>query len=239
MGAVFDPVTYESTLRIGNLHQLEVLTHKLQPKWPVDVLGAIDENKAQQGEQIFDQKCLVCHQDKMFAQMEIGMDPNRANSFGQAVGTTPFPKAIAPILSNLKKRAFADDGISAAEQAGMDANPVIWRVTAQYLARPLNGIGPQPPFSITVPCQLYMIYFILTGARRNSLREIASSIRPRSATRMTSPPPARIYGFTIQSNPAIATSVTAAAHSARHCPKIRRPRCWNISRNFDISGEAA
>jgi hypothetical protein len=47
MGAVFDPATYESTLRIGNLHQLEVLTHKLQPpKWPTDVLGAIDENKA-------------------------------------------------------------------------------------------------------------------------------------------------------------------------------------------------
>jgi mono/diheme cytochrome c family protein len=147
MGAVFDPATYESTLRIGNLHQLEVLTHKLQqPKWAVDVLGAIDENKAQQGEQIFDQKCLVCHQDKMFAQMEIGTDPNRANSFGQAVGTTPFAKAIAPILGNLKKRAFADDGISAAEQAGMDANPVIWRVTAQYLARPLNGIWATAPY---------------------------------------------------------------------------------------------
>jgi hypothetical protein len=41
MGAVFDPTTYESTLRIGNLHRLEVLTHKLQPpKWPADVLAA-------------------------------------------------------------------------------------------------------------------------------------------------------------------------------------------------------
>ncbi len=50
MGAVFDPETYESTLRIGNLHQLEVLTHKLQPpKWPADVLGAIDEAKAERG----------------------------------------------------------------------------------------------------------------------------------------------------------------------------------------------
>jgi mono/diheme cytochrome c family protein len=147
MGAVFDPATHESTLRIGNLHQLEVLTHKLQPpKWPADVLGAIDENKAQQGEQIFNQKCLVCHQDKMFAQMQVGTDPNRANSFGQSVGTTPFPKAIAPILGGLKKRAFADDGISPAEQAGMDANPVIWRATAQYLARPLNGIWATAPY---------------------------------------------------------------------------------------------
>ena len=147
MGAVFDPATYESTLRIGNLHQLEVLTHKLQPpKWPADVLGAIDENKARQGEQIFNQKCLACHQDKMFPQMQVGTDPNRANSFGQAVGVTPFPKAISPILNGLKKRAFADDGISPAEQATMDASPVIWRAPAQYLARPLNGIWATAPY---------------------------------------------------------------------------------------------
>jgi hypothetical protein len=147
MGAVFDPKTYESTLRIGNLHQLEVLTHKLQPpKWPAEVLGAIDEGKAQQGEQIFNQKCAACHQDKMIAQMQVGTDPNRASSFGQPVGTTPFPKAVAPILGSLKKRAFADDGVSAAEQAAMDANPVIWRATAQYLARPLNGIWATAPY---------------------------------------------------------------------------------------------
>ncbi len=147
MGAVFDPNTYESTLRIGNLHQLEVLTHKLQPpRWPVDVLGAIDENKSQQGEQIFNQKCAGCHQNKMFAQIQIGTDPNRANSFGQAVGTVPFPKAISPILGGLKKRAFTDDGISAADQASMDASPVIWRATAQYLARPLKGAWATAPF---------------------------------------------------------------------------------------------
>jgi mono/diheme cytochrome c family protein len=147
MGAVYDPTTYESTLRIGNLHQLEILTHKLQPaKWPADVLGAIDETKAQQGEQIFNRKCLTCHQDRMFTQMQIGTDPNRANSFGQPVAATPFPKAIAPILSGLKKRAFADDSISPTEQAAMDANPVIWRATAQYLARPLNGIWATAPY---------------------------------------------------------------------------------------------
>jgi hypothetical protein len=147
MGAVFDSATYESTLRIGNLHQLEVLTHKLQPpKWPADVLGAIDESKAQQGEQIFNQKCLGCHQDKMFPQVQVGTDPNRANSFGQAVGVTPFPKAISPILNGLKKRAFADDGVSPAEQAAMDATPVIWRATAQYLARPLNGVWATAPY---------------------------------------------------------------------------------------------
>jgi mono/diheme cytochrome c family protein len=147
MGAVFDPNTYESTLRIGNLHRLEVLTHQLQPpKWPADVLGSIDEGKAQKGEQIFNEKCARCHQDKMFAQMQVGTDPNRANSFGQPVGKAPFPKAVAPILEGLKKRAFADDGISQADQAAMDAKPVVWRATAQYLARPLKGIWATAPY---------------------------------------------------------------------------------------------
>lgn len=147
MGAVFDPTTYESTLRIGNLHQLEVLTHKLEPpRWPADVLGAIDEQKAQQGEQIFKQKCAGCHADRMFAQTQIGTDPNRANSFGQPVGKTPFPKAVAPILGGLKNRAFADDGIGPPERARMDASPVIWRATGQYLARPLKGIWATGPY---------------------------------------------------------------------------------------------
>jgi hypothetical protein len=147
MGAVFDPKTYESTLRIGNLHQLEVLTHKLQPpQWPVDALGAIDEAKAQKGEQIFNQYCAGCHQDRLFAQMAIGTDPNRASSFGQPVGKTPFPKAVSPILDGLKMRAFADDGIGAAEQDLMDAKPAVWRATAQYLARPLKGVWATGPY---------------------------------------------------------------------------------------------
>jgi hypothetical protein len=141
MGAVFDPKTYESTLRIGNLHRLEVLTHKLQPPvWPGDVLGPIDQSKAQQGEAIFKDKCEGCHQDKLYAPGDVETDPMRANSFGQPVGNQPFPAAVAPILEGLKKRAFSDDGISAADQAGMDANPAIWRAPGKYMARKLNGI---------------------------------------------------------------------------------------------------
>ncbi len=147
MGAVFDPKTYESTLRIANLHRLEVLIHKLQPpKWPADVLGPIDEAKAKTGEQIFKDTCQGCHQDRLYALVEIGTDPNRANSFGRAVGNKPFPAAVAPILSGLKKRAFQDDGIPLAEQASMDANPVIWRATGKYMARTLRGIWVTAPY---------------------------------------------------------------------------------------------
>jgi hypothetical protein len=148
MGAVFDPKTYESTLRIANLHQLEVLTHKLNaPKWPADIFGPIDEAKAKAGEKIFNDTCRDCHQNRLYALTDVGTDPKRANSFGQPVaGGVPFPTAVKPILDNLKTRAFSDDGISAADQATMDANPVIWRATGQYLARPLTGVWATAPY---------------------------------------------------------------------------------------------
>ena len=148
LGAVFDPKTYESTLRIANLHRLEVLTHKLNaPKWPADMLGPIDQAKAKGGEKIFNDTCRDCHQNRLYTLTEVGTDPQRANSFGQPVaGGVTFPTAIKPILDGLKARAFADDGISPADQAAMDANPVIWRATGQYFARPLTGVWATAPY---------------------------------------------------------------------------------------------
>jgi hypothetical protein len=148
MGAVFDPKTYESTLRIRNLHRLEVLTHKLKaPAWPSDILGSVDQTKAKTGEKIFNDTCRDCHQNRLYALIDVGTDPQRANSFGQPVANgVPFPAAIKPILDGLKARAFADDGVSAADQATMDANPVIWRATGRYLARPLTGVWATAPY---------------------------------------------------------------------------------------------
>jgi mono/diheme cytochrome c family protein len=148
MGAVFDPNTYESTMRIANLHRLEVLTHKLQaPKWPADIFGSIDQTKATAGEKTFNDTCRGCHQNRLYPLTDAGTDPQRANSFGQPVaGGVPFPAAIKPILDSLKARAFLDDGISTADQAAMDANPVIWRATGEYLARPLTGVWATAPY---------------------------------------------------------------------------------------------
>ncbi|HEY3837112.1 MAG TPA: di-heme-cytochrome C peroxidase [Bryobacteraceae bacterium] len=148
MGAVFDPATYESTLRIENLHRLEVLTHKLKaPKWPADLFGSIDEAKAKTGEKIFNDNCRDCHQNRLYALTDVGTDATRANSFGQPVaGGIPFPDAIHPILDKLKARAFLDDGVSEAAQKTMDAPTVIWRATGQYMARPLTGVWATAPY---------------------------------------------------------------------------------------------
>ena len=148
MGAVFDPNTYKSTLRIANLHQLEILTHKLKaPVWPANIFGQVDQAKAKVGEQIFDATCLDCHRNQLFAVKEIGTDPQRATSFGQPVGKkVPFPAAVKPILDGLKMRAFSDDNIPAADRAAMDAPNVVWRATGQYFARPLHAAWATGPF---------------------------------------------------------------------------------------------
>jgi hypothetical protein len=147
MGAVFDQKTFESTLRIENLHRLEVLTHKLKPPmWPSDIFGPIDQAKAKAGEKIFNDTCRDCHQNRLYPLSDVGTDPKRANSFGQPVAGKPFPTAIKPILDGLKARALSDDGISAADQASWDANPVVWRATSQYLARALTGVWATAPY---------------------------------------------------------------------------------------------
>jgi hypothetical protein len=147
MGAVFDPKTFESTLRIQNLHRLQVLTLKLTPpKWPTELFGPVDQAKSRVGEQIFVAKCQGCHQNHLYTLAEMGTDPDRANSFGQPVGNISFPNAVAPILSGIKNRAFVEDGIGKTEQAQMDVNPVIWRATGKYLARPLKGIWATAPY---------------------------------------------------------------------------------------------
>jgi hypothetical protein len=148
MGAVYNPDTYESTLRIVNLSRLELLTHKLEaPKWPADIFGLIDASKAKLGEKIFNALCHDCHQNRLYGLSDVGTDPQRAISFGRSVaGGVAFPAAIKPILDGLKARAFADDGIAPAVQDGMDAKPVIWRATGQYLARPLAGVWATGPY---------------------------------------------------------------------------------------------
>ncbi|HTM50215.1 MAG TPA: di-heme-cytochrome C peroxidase [Bryobacteraceae bacterium] len=147
MGAVYDPRTFESTLRIANLHRLEALTRKLSPpKWPAALLGPIDQAKAAGGEKVFNAKCQGCHQDSLIPLMEIGVDPNRANSFGQNVGAVSFPDGIAPLLAGLKKRAFEDDGISEPQRAAMDAKKVVWRSTGKYKARRLQGVWATAPY---------------------------------------------------------------------------------------------
>ena len=54
LGASADPKTGESTIDLYGLHTMEQLAYKTRaPKWPEDLLGKIDQAKADRGEQIY------------------------------------------------------------------------------------------------------------------------------------------------------------------------------------------
>jgi mono/diheme cytochrome c family protein len=53
---------YRSSVRIADLHRIENMLHKLTPpRWPEDLLGAVDEVKATRGAELFKQYCQECH----------------------------------------------------------------------------------------------------------------------------------------------------------------------------------
>jgi len=65
---------FQNTIRIENLHEIENLLGGeapgkgvWSPKWPEDILGKIDPAKAAQGEKLYNELCLHCHQPPMLS----------------------------------------------------------------------------------------------------------------------------------------------------------------------------
>ncbi len=53
---------FESTIDLAGLIKIEKLLRRLAPpKWPEDVLGAIDRAKAAEGAKLFVENCSECH----------------------------------------------------------------------------------------------------------------------------------------------------------------------------------
>ena len=53
---------YRSSVRIADLHRIEHALQTLKaPRWPEDILGAIDRDKAEHGRELFNQYCQECH----------------------------------------------------------------------------------------------------------------------------------------------------------------------------------
>lgn len=55
-------ISFESSVRVHNLHRIESQLKQLEsPRWPEDVLGKIDRTRAERGEPLFDTHCASCH----------------------------------------------------------------------------------------------------------------------------------------------------------------------------------
>lgn len=142
LGALFDPTTFESTLRMDNQKELETLAGKITaPQWP-KAFGAIDETKAARGKTLFEAKCAKCHvasSEKVTVVLssldKIGTDRLRAESFGVKVGDEEFDVALSRTLKALVLKAN-----------GTTPDEKLWRVTKQYAGRPLAGIWATAPY---------------------------------------------------------------------------------------------
>ena len=126
VGAVFDPTTFTSSVRVDNLHQLETLAYRLQPpSWP-SYFPPIDQAKAARGQVHFTKYCVGCHETyttdgqlrdyQLFALAEVGTDPQTALNFErlvqQADGTVqPFPYAALQLIKQIKAVSYKDLGL--------------------------------------------------------------------------------------------------------------------------------
>jgi RoxA-like, cytochrome c-like len=123
VGALFDASTYESTVNLDNLHQLESLAYKISPpRWP-DGFPPIDTAKAERGRALFYQDCAGCHETfktdglmrvyQLFPLSVVGTDPMTAINFERQVmladGTVrTFPDAALDLITRIKQRAYQE-----------------------------------------------------------------------------------------------------------------------------------
>lgn len=94
-------VQFQNTIRVENLHEIENLlggeslgSGVWSPKWPENILGKIDRERAAKGEKLYNTLCLHCHQPPILS--EEGRKPEHwmidANSEGrQFFKVTPIP----------------------------------------------------------------------------------------------------------------------------------------------------
>jgi hypothetical protein len=123
VGALVDAKTFESTLRLENLHQLEGLAYKIKPpQWPA-AFPAIDQERASTGRALFTKYCAGCHETfktdglmrvyQLFPLDEVGTDPMTAINYERQVSlrdgsVSPFPDAAFDLITKVKQRAYQD-----------------------------------------------------------------------------------------------------------------------------------
>lgn len=130
-------VPFQNTVHVDNLHNIERLLGGdapgmgvRSPKWPAEILGTIDEDKATKGEKLYAELCVHCHQSPMDSDegrkpehwtdstysakkqffkvtmiplAEIGTDPRQAENFNDRTADTgQLGKGIVSASEGLK-----------------------------------------------------------------------------------------------------------------------------------------
>lgn len=157
-----------NNVEVGNLFDIEENLRQLKsPKWPEDILGAIDADKAAQGKAVYDRVgCDNCHgapvgsdgalQIKMIPLEVIGTDTNQALNWANrqvdmngalgmgVISGTDFAKLAT---QGVIDRDYYTLGIPAEKQNEMNGyRSNDWRGVKAYRARPLDGVWATGPY---------------------------------------------------------------------------------------------
>jgi uncharacterized protein (DUF2235 family) len=93
---------FQNSVRVDNLHQIELLIGGdapgygvWSPKWPEEILGKIDRQKAANGEVLYRELCLRCHQPPMLS--EEGRKPEHWTTNTDGSGRQLFKVTLIPL----------------------------------------------------------------------------------------------------------------------------------------------
>jgi hypothetical protein len=156
-----EPLRWRTSIQLGNILWMEKTLDRLRaPAWPQDVLGPIDQQKAQRGGQLFSTHCAGCHGVKELPDgrwgvavvplNKIGTDPGQAMNWASrtydasklGLGKETPASDLAIAVNAMRKQLYADNNTPAAEQEA----DVDFEAPCGYKARPLIGVWATPPF---------------------------------------------------------------------------------------------
>lgn len=157
-----EPQRWETSVQLGNMLWLEdTLRGLAPPPWPADILGAIDEELAAEGRDLFAAHCSGCHgiatlpdgtwDAPVIALATVGTDPTMAANFasrmydatilglGDALTTA---EGLEETINPIRRQLYVDNATPLAQQEG-DAQLL---APCGYKARPLIGVWATAPF---------------------------------------------------------------------------------------------
>ncbi len=93
---------FQNTIHVDNLHEIELLLGGeapgkgvWSPKWPADILGKIDPDKAAKGEKLYNELCVHCHQPPILS--DEGRKPEHWTNFTNSEGRQFFKVTLIPL----------------------------------------------------------------------------------------------------------------------------------------------
>jgi hypothetical protein len=156
-----EPMRWQTSVQLDNIIWMENTLKNLKtPPWPADVLGPIDQAKAQRGRELFAANCAHCHQirelpsglwDVIVVPLhEIGTDPGQAAHWAGrtydaaklGMGTQARAYQLDIAINAIRKQLYADYKTPVDDQEP----DVHFAAPCGYKARPLIGVWATPPF---------------------------------------------------------------------------------------------